>query len=216
MPNWCENALRVAGPRRAVEAFLEAAKEVTPEGKTMVLSFQSLYPTPQELLDTMAGFYGGGSEEQAAKQAALEAKQAENHARFGAKDWYGWRIQRWSCKWDVREDLEWELEGDEDHLEASVSFDTAWAPPENLFRHIAPSHPELTFRLEFAEPGCDFGGVLELKGEEELECWVGTYAESSLAVPMDEEDEAEEDDPSAPEVAVATTSEKSQQHGTIQ
>lgn len=189
MPNWCENRLLVRGPKSHVQAFLEAAQMTTLEGKRITFSFQALYPTPQVLLDTMSGFYGGGTPEQEAKQKALEAQEKANLALHGAKNWYDWRVARWSTKWDIDLEAPWSLSEDGDRIEAVQTFDTAWAPPERFLRKIAPDFPELTFRLEFGEPGCDFGGVLELAGEEETECWVENYAASPIAVNYDEDED---------------------------
>lgn len=51
MPNWCENHLTVKGQTDEVQAFLEAAKGVDDvSGKTLVLSFNALFPQPEGLV----------------------------------------------------------------------------------------------------------------------------------------------------------------------
>ena len=77
----------------------------------------------------------------------------------------------------------------EDPTYLRASFDSAWAPPEGAIRKIALDFPDLTFRLEYAEGGCDFSGVLCLKGDEELECWTGSFRERPEAFQWDEEEE---------------------------
>lgn len=38
-------------------------------------------------------------------------------------------------------------------------FDSAWAPPMEWLAQVGPQFPELSFRLWYAEGGCDFAGV---------------------------------------------------------
>lgn len=183
MPNWCDNILEIHGSEAAIAAFKQAARcqPANKAGRPSQFSLQALYPTPMDLLETTSGFLGTGTPE----QAALEAKQRANLEAYGFSNWYDWRIANWSTKWDV-EVPEWSAE-DPTYLRAS--FDSAWAPPEGAIRKIALDFPDLTFRLEYAEGGCDFSGVLCLKGDEELECWTGSFRERPEAFQWDEEEE---------------------------
>lgn len=73
-------------------------------------------------------------------------------------NWYDWRVANWGTKWNTGKSVE--------RVENSFSFDTAWSPPESLFDKVAADYPELTFRLEYAEPGMNFAGFAEwAKGE---------------------------------------------------
>jgi hypothetical protein len=54
MPNWCENILTVEGGENVVQRFKELAKPQ--EGMTDTdLSFESLYPIPDEIKHTVSG-----------------------------------------------------------------------------------------------------------------------------------------------------------------
>jgi hypothetical protein len=54
MPNWCTNHLSIDGPEEEIERFLKAAKGKG-DWSDCNLSFQSLAPCPQALLDATSG-----------------------------------------------------------------------------------------------------------------------------------------------------------------
>lgn len=43
-----------------------------------------------------------------------------------------------------------------------MTIDSAWSPVIPFVDKIANKYPELDIRLEYSEPGCDFGGVYEI------------------------------------------------------
>lgn len=75
-------------------------------------------------------------------------------------DWYTWRIANWGTKWDV--DSQIAQEGAE-FIE--YSFDSAWSPPLEWLTEVGPQFPALSFRLWYAEGGCDFAGVYTVEGD---------------------------------------------------
>ena len=103
-------------------------------------------PTPQELIDTVAGYPG------ADKEAEHNAQMERNLAQFGAKDWYDWNINNWGTKWDFA------LENIDrpDPNTVTAAFDTAWAPPIDAYRKLCA----LGFEIEamYYEPGMCFVG----------------------------------------------------------
>jgi hypothetical protein len=111
-------------------------------------------PTPQELLDTVAGFVGED------KQAAHEAQMKSNLEKYGYTDWYNWNIANWGTKWDFALD---NLER-QDPNTVSAAFDSAWSPPITAYERLL----ELGFEIEafYYEPGMCFVGKW-VDGEDE-------------------------------------------------
>jgi hypothetical protein len=92
----------------------------------------------------------------------LKWKAHHNNFRFSAffptppdVDWYEWNVEHWGTKWDV--DVE---DARAEPREISMSFDTAWAPPEPFVLAVSEVFPGLTFGLEYEEPGADFQGYV--------------------------------------------------------
>lgn len=152
MPNWCSN---VAIFEHENEAILQQLVDAYNSGETM----QTMWPCPHELRETVAGSMGRGTPE----QAALEVKERENVARYGAKNWYDWCVDNWGTKWDFGRDVEYN--GREAKIQkrkngkkyVKLGFDTAWSPPSGFYAHM---HDVLGFKVEayFFEPGCAFIG----------------------------------------------------------
>lgn len=191
MPNWCSNHVSITGNADQLTAFVLAAKTDRTD-----ISFTNLYPCPQPLMDADSGssenyhtiLYGnissfvpyswipdeikndreallafvatrGGITVDAARKIG-ELMQA-NLETYGYKNWYDWSIANWGTKWDI------EGSGDrysDDH--ASYDFQSAWSPPIEAFVEISRAFPDLTFDLEYCEPGGGFCGRAEIKGGE--------------------------------------------------
>jgi hypothetical protein len=72
--------------------------------------------------------------------------------------WYQWNINNWGCKWDAgRVDI---LENVSRRI--TYYFETAWAPPEFVFKAMAEQYPELDFLLWYEEEQ-GWGGELIAK-----------------------------------------------------
>jgi transcription termination factor NusB len=83
------------------------------------------------------------------------------------EDGYYWHIDNWGCKWNASESNVY-LDDDDLH----INFTTPWGPPKKWLITTAKYYPELTFEIEYDEPGCDFWGKIvyskgEIIGEEE-------------------------------------------------
>ena len=76
--------------------------------------------------------------------------------RGDRKDWYEWSIANWGTKWDACEPHI--NHNDKDYF--SVNFESAWSPPIEWVKNIIGLFPDLTFTLEYEEPGMCFGGRL--------------------------------------------------------
>jgi len=137
MPNWCNNGITIKHKDPAmIERVLKGQ-----EGLLM-----EFIPTPQDLLETVAGFPGSD------KEAAHEAQKARNLAKYGSKDWYDWNVFNWGTKWDIS------LENVNlvDPNTVSASFESAWAPPVNAYEKLCA----MGFEIEayYDEPGMCFCG----------------------------------------------------------
>ena len=145
MPNWCFNKVTVTGDKKKMDVFKNKAF-VNDEFK-----FQNLIPMPKELLDTTSGFYGEGTP----KQKELEKQQAHNLKKYGYKDWYDWACAKWGTKWDVDASVEYD---DVDCIE--IHFDSAWGPPEGVYKYIVNEFPDLSVSWFYDEPGMEVAGYL--------------------------------------------------------
>jgi hypothetical protein len=140
MPNWCSNGITL---RHADPAMID---RVIKGQEGLLMEF---LPTPQELLDTVAGFVGED------KQAAHEAQIARNLEKYGHTDWYNWNIANWGTKWDFN------LESVErvDANTVTGSFESAWAPPTTAYERLMDLGFEIT--AFYYEPGMAFVGKWE-------------------------------------------------------
>jgi hypothetical protein len=137
MPNWCNNGITI---RHKDPQMIDRVIK----GKDGLL--MEFLPTPQALLDTVAGYLGED------KQAAHEAQQAENIKQYGHKDWYDWNVANWGTKWDFNFDS---IDRIDDNT-VQGSFDSAWSPPIGAYEKLL----ELGFEIEayYYEPGMAFVG----------------------------------------------------------
>lgn len=171
MPNWCENYMSFTGPENEIREFVEKIES------TQAI-FQTFYPCPQELKDTVAGYYSekpndnwknlleSGEitqewyDELVRKNEEGYKRDIENTEKYGFRNWYDWRIKNWGTKWDVN-DLRQsqDIFVNEDGI-ANVSyyFETAWGPGIEAFDKIAADYPNILFTLYYEEPGMGFCG----------------------------------------------------------
>src|SRR5437763_776908 len=78
-------------------------------------------------------------------------------------NWYNWRIQNWGTKWDIAEDEDaGKVPDSSSPTEYFYDFETAWSPPAEWLRTIAPDFPKLKFELGWYEEQMYFGGVIEI------------------------------------------------------
>jgi len=177
MPNWCSNSLIVTGSEKDVKKFRDKARGPTqsynsfsphevekwpvhdyirlkslittpPEpGEVVALSFHALYPVPE---DFRCFPYDDAR--------AVELGELVGETRpYGG---YRWEGMHWGCKWGSC-DSELQAEGPDTvpgdgYL--NYQFSTAWGPPIEFFDRISQDWPNLTFSLEYEEPGMGFRG----------------------------------------------------------
>ena len=115
MPNWCYNTASLSHEDKTkVDSLIKELEK----GKDAKL-FNHLYPMPEELRETQA------PNDNADQVKALTEK-------YGYGDWYSWCVNEWGTKWDA--DINnWEPDDDG---KVYISFDTAWAPPIELYEKL--------------------------------------------------------------------------------
>jgi hypothetical protein len=75
----------------------------------------------------------------------------------GETDWLDQRIEKWGTKW-IGYDLIIGV--------STIDFFTAWSPPIPVIRKLAELHKDVTFTLEYAEPGMMFRGIAVAKWQD--------------------------------------------------
>jgi hypothetical protein len=81
-------------------------------------------------------------------------------------EWYQWRVENWGTKWDAHIiNYNWtELE---DAWELEIDFDTAWGPPDEMYRTFTIQGR--TFNATWHEPGMGFVGETDDNGVSDWE-----------------------------------------------
>ena len=77
-------------------------------------------------------------------------------------NWYDWCVNNWGTKWDIAEAY---IGNDADEDEIDFSFETAWAPPVEAFRHWAEQDGRINYRLYYFEEGMGFVGEAQYESE---------------------------------------------------
>lgn len=78
----------------------------------------------------------------------------DNIQNHGSKDWYDWSVANWGTKWNAYACV---IEQDEPTI-LSGCFETAWSPPEPVFRAIAEQFPNVDITTRYLELGMYFAG----------------------------------------------------------
>lgn len=145
MPNWCDNYVEVSHKDRSRMVLLRRAFR---QGR--MLSY--IHPIPDDLQIT-AGRLGSDDNPE---QIALRDAEQRNRGRYGYANWYDFCVGEWGTKWDVGE-----RGGDSKTgpLSLSLSFQSAWAPPIQIYEKMKDMGYEVHAR--YHEPGMCFVGAWE-------------------------------------------------------
>lgn len=141
MPNWCSNEVTLT---HSDPAFI---KRVLRGIKKKAL-FNEFSKCPKALVNTESAHYADE-----AKRKAHEKKTAANLKKYGAADWYDWRVKEWGTKWDV-DDASVE---DSTPNSVTLRFDTAWSPPIAWYEKMLGLGFEV--RALYYEGGMSFAGI---------------------------------------------------------
>jgi len=149
MPNWVSNCVSVTAESRAeLDAFLEKAKgsqsKILDERGNEFHFGAFVHPSDEDL-----PYYKGEIEEKKPEgwDDLSSAEQLAHNLKFTGRNWYDWNVTNWGTKWDACDTYI----GRDNDLNASVSFQTAWSPPEPIFRAIVEQFPNLTFDISYEE-----------------------------------------------------------------
>lgn len=176
MPNWCQNTLFVEGDLNALQDFKKRTLKVNDNG-IIEFTMNELMPTPPELLEQSSPATWRGDSEDEKGRLEFENYLDSLEEKYGAKDWYEWRVNNWGTKWDVSSGDVDEMNGDS----LNIHYDTAWGPNDGFIKFASKVYPSLKFRLSYEEPGMGFCGVLickdgetEFEGQDDLQ-WMDEY-----------------------------------------
>ena len=137
MPNWCYNNLDITAKTSEQMKLLQ--KIVDREKNQGV--FEIVRPLPEALKDTVSP----------APQPGQANYKGEQPVVDGYNNWYDWQVAHWGTKWDVNP-LDEEYDGET----LSLSFDSAWAPPTELYEYLVGQGFDVS--ANYYEPGMDFAG----------------------------------------------------------
>jgi len=112
MPNWCSNSITITSNKDNIDKFETFLQEKN--GKEW---FDFFSPCPEELRNVDSPNKNKDAD------ALLE--------KYGHPDWYSWSIEKWGTKWNC-DAQDW----NRDDNSISFWFDSAWAPPINLYEKI--------------------------------------------------------------------------------
>ena len=161
MPNWCENELVISGRKADIDRLMGYVK-----GEKEAFCFNSILPLPKELEGTQSPAnivtqkeYDNISPELWAKMndpnnpsesLPITKKMSDRYIQlYNADNWYEWTRDNWGTKWDTREAQVTRLSD----TEVIYEFETAWCPPEGIYKELVNQFPKLEFLLEWKEEG---------------------------------------------------------------
>ena len=135
MPNWCDNQVTITGPSSVIDKIEKIVKEE--KNGNGLLNF--FHPMPKELDGTTS------------PSSSADKPQPMVD---GFDNWYDWRCENWSTKWDVNEFYGVDRQGDT----ISFGFSSAWAPPIGAYEKFLADNDDCSLRAFYYEGGCDFMG----------------------------------------------------------
>lgn len=148
MPNWCFNDVTISASKKELKEIKELLN-----GES-VFDFNKIFPTPKELEDIQEGSHiiDGERFEQwrvingveiPIRQIELE----ELREKYGFSSWYHWRLHNWGTKWNACDPIIIK----ENDKEIVYTFDTAWSPPEPIYKQLSILFPKATIQVYLDE-----------------------------------------------------------------
>jgi len=146
MPNWCDNQITITGPNSVIDKIEKIVKEEK-DGDGLLNFF---HPMPKQLEDTTSPSSSADK-----PQPMVE----------GFDNWYDWRCENWSTKWEVNEFYGVDRQHLNDSLDESTisfGFSSAWSPPINAYQtfimNMSEKNLDVSVKAYYYEGGCDFMG----------------------------------------------------------
>ena len=149
MPNWCNNKVKVFGDN---SEQLARVAEIFKDEKSV---FNNIIQSPDwKRLPNEKGEFP--KLEQMKNPKTGEIMWETYNFPDGKNDdrWYSWRLDNWDTKWEASEV---EFECDDSEI-LTVTFDTAWSPPEGVMTKLREKFPDVSFSCFYDEPGCESAG----------------------------------------------------------
>ena len=145
MPNWCDNQVSITGPNSVIDKIEKIVKEDDSHENNGLLNF--FKPMPKVLEGTTS---------------PSSASDKPQPMVEGFDNWYDWRVENWSTKWEVCEfygvDRQYLTEQNEGESVITFGFSSAWAPPIGAYEQFLVDHEDCSLRAFYYEGGCDFMG----------------------------------------------------------
>lgn len=94
--------------------------------------------------------------------AAVLRQARSNIERYGDLNWHGWCIRNWGTSWNAGECQSATVT----ETSIFIDFETAWSPPEGIYRAICAAYPELLLNACYMELGMYFAGRYHNVGSE--------------------------------------------------
>ena len=135
MPNWCHNRVTAYGNEDKIEKVKEIFESKTP--------FNDIFPMPD--FKTIPNEKGELPKiEQHKNPKTGEVIFETYNFPDGTNDdrWYSWCVDNWDTKWEASEV---EFECDDSEI-LTVTFDTAWSPPEGVITKLREKFPDVSFQ----------------------------------------------------------------------
>ena len=143
MPNWCNNNISITGPNSVIDKIEKITKEEK-DGNGLLNFF---HPMPEQLEGTTS---------------PSSASDKPQPMVEGFDNWYDWRVENWSTKWEVCEfygvDRQYHSEQNEGESTITFGFDSAWAPPIGAYDNFLRDNEDCSLKAWYYEGGCDFMG----------------------------------------------------------
>ena len=154
MPNWCDNQVTITGPNSVIDKIEKIVNEPDnidlsskEKGETPGL-LQFFHPMPEELMET--------------EKSSDDKKMKKQPVVGGFNNWYDWRVENWSTKWELCEfygvDRQYHSEQNEGESTISFGFTSAWAPPIGAYENFLRNNEDCSLKAYYYEGGCDFMG----------------------------------------------------------
>jgi len=143
MPNHCNNHIVITGPSDSLRKFWDGLKKFNgyDQDDSGELSIVSSY---FPMLEELQGTKSPGDN----------------------PNWYDWACENWGTKWG---DYDTCLNFSKNQI--SGDYITAWGPCDKAIVHISKLFPDLTFEVNYNEPGMGFIGCQVCKNGEEIDSW---------------------------------------------
>jgi len=166
MPNWCQNEVRVyAEDRGKAEAFVNFVRDTNTDN---YFSFNKIVPMPDELKGTSSPASIVSQDEYNSFKLSKDDKlfgvgrpitqeMSDKFSKeYGYDNWYDWAIRNWGTKWDT----DCEEVNIDDWGGVEYNFDTAWGPPEEIYRRLIELFPDIEISWFYREDGNQIAGWL--------------------------------------------------------